>query len=154
VAPIDVQTRLAEHLPLGYRLRSRFEGEDAGGFPGSPDQLALIYTRGLGSDEAVYPLLVYVAARGGAKELVGTEGRSGSSVDIGVSGVTAVYHDGMWAPGPGPDERRLGELIIHWDTGDAHSITVSGGGRLLGVRGARSRGVLARHLVTVARSLL
>jgi len=154
VAPIDVQIPPAEDLPLGYRLRSRFEGEDAGGFPGSADQLTLIYTRGMSSDDAVYPLLVYVAARGGATELVGTEGRPGSNVDVGVSGVTAVYHDGMWALGPGPDERRLGELTLHWDTGEAHSVTLNGGDRLLAVRGARSRGVLARHLVTVARSLL
>lgn len=145
----DVAPARPAYVPSGYKFFRTIVGDEASGFWGVRRQAATVYVRGA---ETMYPLVAHVAREQGAR-LVGTEGRDGLGIDLGADGATAVYHDGWWAPGRGPDEQRAGELFIHWDRADAHSITVNAGDRVFAVRGARSKGVSLDELVKVARSL-
>lgn len=86
-----------------------------------------------------------------AARLVGTEGRDGARVDLGVPNATAVYHDGQWAPGPGRDQVDNGEVVIHWDTESCHSITAAVPAGLVTVRAPRT--VDLEGLLKIARSI-
>jgi hypothetical protein len=138
------------HVPYGYRYAFRVDGEAAAGFWGNADQVLLTYSF---HKEPSYPLSVYAAAGGGDEVLLGTEQRAGKPVDLGVAGVSAVYHDGLWSPGLGRDEHVVGQFVLHWDDQEWHSITIRAGDRVYGVRGARSNGVTFDELASVARSL-
>jgi hypothetical protein len=137
------------YVPAGYRFAFKVVGEDAAGFWGSRDQVLLTYVSG--SDPAL-PLAVFAAADADA-ELLGTEQRDGVLLDIGVADATAVYHDGIWQLGSGPEARQAGQVIVHWSRDDVHSITIAVDGTFYAVRGARSKGVSLDELARVARSL-
>jgi hypothetical protein len=100
----SLTVRTPDYLPEGYRSWTTVLGRDAGGFGAtSDDQYSMTFARGSMPEEKANTLLVY---RGPANsgELLGTQRHAGESVDIGVSGVQATYHDGVWAAGPGPEE--------------------------------------------------
>lgn len=86
-----------------------------------------------------------------AAQLAGTEERPGVKVDLDVPGVEAVYHDGQWAPGPGPGQISNGEVTLHWSTKGAHSITARVGGESVTVRAPKS--VDLDGLLEIARSV-
>jgi hypothetical protein len=138
------------HVPYGYQYAFRVEGEAAAGFWGNADQVLLTYSF---HKEPSYPLSVYAAAATGDPTLQGTEHRAGTPVDLGVPGVSAIYHDGLWAPGPGRDQHVVGQFVLHWDDQEWHSITIRTRDRVYAVRGARSNGVTFDELASVARSL-
>lgn len=130
-------------LPSGYDFRRRLDGHSASGFNGPTEQATLVHTVGWKREHWSNPLVVHVTTERGA-ELFATERRPGVPIDLGISGVKAVYHDGMWADG-GPGVRP------RWATEYAHSITVRTGDRVFGVRGPRDLSI--EDLVKVAKSL-
>jgi hypothetical protein len=138
------------YVPTGYRYGFRVEGEAAAGFWGNADQVLLNYTF---HKEPSFPLTIFAAAAAGGDVLHGTEHRTGMPVDLGVPGVSAVYHDGLWATGPGRDQQVVGQFVLHWDDREWHSITIRARDRVFAVRGARSNGVTVDELTSVARSL-
>jgi hypothetical protein len=138
-------------IPEGYKLYERSTGARGPNFFGDPAQLTFVFKRHDERD-AEYPLVVAVGSDA-SRQLVGTEGRAG--VPVGVAGADkAAYHDGMWAVGPGLDQRVSAGTVIHWETGDAHSVTAYARGKVVGVRGARSRAVDIGDLVAIAASLV
>lgn len=139
------------YIPSGYALRRQLEGSDAAGFGEGANQVALVYTRGWEHVDFAKSLSVYVAPQG-APALAATENHPGLPVDLGISSVQAVYHDGLWAPGSGEMERNLGDLIIHWDRSVAHSITIWGTDGTYAVRASKD-GVTLDELIRVATSL-
>jgi hypothetical protein len=55
--------------------------------------------------------------------LAGTTGHDG--VAVTVNGKEAIYHDGMWTAGPGPDQVSIGDHgTAHWERGGVHSLTM------------------------------
>lgn len=150
----SLTVRTPDYLPEGYRSWTTVLGRDAGGFGAtSDDQYSMTFARGSMPEEKANTLLVY---RGPANsgELLGTQRHAGESVDIGVSGVQATYHDGVWAAGPGPEERRVGQhTVIHWDRSIRHSLTVRTPSEVVGVRGPKAI-VNADELAKIALSLV
>ena len=141
------------YVPPGYRLVAELAGPRANGFPDAgEDQSALSYWP-TGREVPTFPLMIH-AATASRGVLFATEQQPGTPVSVGTEGWHALYHDGMWAPGPGPEEQRVGEYVIHWQRGRVHSLTVTRGEWAYGVRGAPSEGVTLRELVAVAASLL
>jgi hypothetical protein len=122
------------------------------GFSGDATQVSLVYTRSWDPSEMLYPLTVHLSSD---KEvaLIGTEGGPGVRVNT-QRGNEAIYHDGMWALGPGEDERRAGGAVVHWRRGDAHSLTVRTDDLVVAVRGAPSRGVGVAALSRVLDSIV
>jgi hypothetical protein len=146
--------RTPNYVPAGYRSWTTVLGRDAGGFGvESDDQYSMTYARGPMPDDKPSTLLIY---RGPVDSgaLMGTELHAGESMDIGVAGAASVYHDGMWAPGPGPEERRVGkQTVIHWERSIRHSVTVRTSTGVVGVRGPKA--VLdVDELAKIARSLI
>jgi len=138
------------YVPAGYRYGFHVEGEAAAGFWGNADQVVFNYSF---HKEPSFPLTIFAAAAAGGDVLHGTEQRTGTAVDLGLPGVSAVYHDGVWTTGPGRDQQLVGQLVLHWDDREWHSITIRTGDRVFAVRGARSNGVTFDELTSVARSL-
>lgn len=111
------------------------------------------YTRSESIDERRAPLIVAIGPE--AARLFATEGHPGRAVPT-PAGREALYHDGMWTPGGGMDERRLGQgILVHWDTNHAHSVVVSDsiGGRSCAVRSAKES-LSMESLVELAESAL
>jgi hypothetical protein len=141
------------YVPPGYSLALELIGASAVGLGRSPDQRVLIYRQGAALDDAVHSLAIYVAPAGTAEALGGTEHREGRPVELPGTSARAVYHNGMWAPGPGPEQRESGPLVLHWNSAVAHSLTVFGTNLVFGIRGAKTRGVSFSELVRIAQSL-
>jgi hypothetical protein len=149
----DAADRAPRSLPPGFALATQLSGSVAGGFPGTADQLAMVYTRGRSIDDFRHPFTVYFGPAG-TRALAATEERQGVPVDIGIDGAVATYHDGWWAIGPGEDQRRFGRTTaIHWDRSNVHSITLHTATQTIGVRGSRASGVAFRDLLQAAKSL-
>lgn len=136
----DIRPRI---LPDGFQFRRRIEGETAPGFWGTSEQVTLIHTRGGEYADWNKPLHVHVTTQPDA-QLAGTENRPGIPLDLGIEGVRATYHDGMWADA-GP------QTPAQWRTDLAHSITVRFREQVFGIRGPREMSV--EELTAVARSL-
>lgn len=139
-------------IPPDYRFAERVNGGQC--FGRGPNQLSLFYRRSTQSDDYHYPIVVYIAPPA-STELSATEGGPSQSVDLNLPGVTAVYHDGMWAPGPGANVQDLGgQTLIHWETLNGfHSITAYGPNNTFAVRGPKNRGVAFADLLNIAKSL-
>jgi hypothetical protein len=140
------------YLPSGYTLSQRVEGADAGGLGQSPNQVGLFYRRGTAQDDWHAPLAVFTGPPG-ASDLVATENHPGEAVDLGVPGITATYHDGMWTIGAGPDQTQAGSVTLYWDTSTNHSITIRWSGGTAAIRGPKARGVGYDELTKMASSL-
>jgi hypothetical protein len=150
----SLTVRTPEYVPEGYRSWTTVLGRDAGGFGVTSDgQYSMTFARGPMPDAKADTLLIY---RGpvGSGDLMGTQRHAGEPMDIGVADTSTVYHDGMWAPGPGPEERRVGkQTVIHWERSIRHSLTVRTSSQVLGVRGPKA--VLdVDELAKIARSLI
>lgn len=139
------------YVPEGFELRGRTRSEGIRVLRNDPAQSAFVYTLGWEQEDWAYPLMIFIGSTPPG-HLVATEDRSGELVELGVPGVTAVYHDGIWAPGNGDDERIFGATVIHWERAMAHSITASSDKGVVAVRGPKRRGVDFAELVRVARS--
>lgn len=154
------------YVPAGFRLLAAAEmpvpldGDAPPGGDRPGEEAAVSYTRG---DDLRRALRIQAGPRSAGISSRETGGHAGIPVDLGaagvdgvegVDGVQAIYQDGVWVMGPGPDQRRVGEgLTIHWDTSDLHSLTLVGPDSEVTVRGARSLGVTFDELVRVAASL-
>lgn len=138
------------YLPAGFAHRRTIEGENVGAFSTAAPQRADFYTLGWERDDFLYPLVICVASDATAA-LVGTEGHPGRGVRLD-DGTVATYHNGAWATGPGPLERRSGPVVIHWEAAHAHSIVFQHGDVAVGIRGAKSRGVPFDVLARVGAS--
>jgi hypothetical protein len=149
MSPPSVNEAQPSYLPSGYQLRRQIVGDDAahGLSNRAGDQVGammLVHTTGRTYREWLLAALVVHVGLGPDGSLTGTEKKPGRRVDLGLPGVQAVYHDGMWAMG---DD---GVRPV-WRTDAAHSITVRTSARSYGIRGPRSIGI--GELVRVARSL-
>jgi hypothetical protein len=141
------------HLPPGYRFRRKVQGRLFEGFRGDDEQVILVYGRGWTEAEAYRPLFVYVSPPSNGVQLFSTEEQDGQPLDLGVDGARATYHDGRWELGPGFDARNAGDVTVHWDASEWHSVTVVHPRGVYAVRGSRRNGVGVRELVEVAKSL-
>lgn len=139
------------YVPTGYKLRRKAEGSQAGGFGEEPTQVALIYTRGWEQGDFTSALAIYVTQSTKAV-LFATEKHPGLPLDFGASSVRAVYHDGLWAPGPGEIEQHLGDVTIHWVRSVAHSITIYSPNGTYAVRGPKET-IGFDELLRIAKSL-
>jgi hypothetical protein len=141
------------YVPSGYRFRRSLHGKIFDGFDSELDQVMLIYGAGWTDEAATRPLRVYIGPSNGGTVLFGTEEQRGQELDIGIVGARTNYHEGRWALGPGIDTRPAGDVVVHWDTSDDHSLTVIYNGLVYAVRGSRLNGVTLDELVKVAKSL-
>jgi hypothetical protein len=148
--PVPIEQVRPSYVPSGFTLRSTDYGAAWQGFYEVDEQEMLEYVNG---SNFTWPLFVAAAEPHGKAEFFGTEERQGAPIDIGVHGARAVYHDGIWAAGPGPDQRAAGSVTIHWQTGICHSITARKGNRVYAVRGSTTTGVTVDELIKVTRSL-
>jgi hypothetical protein len=147
----DASPARPSYITPGYELRRQIEGPMAEGLGRDDDQQALFYTRGWADEDWVYPITVFVASYPN-RTLIGTAGKLGNAVELGVQNVTAVYHDGMWVPGPGEEEHETGAVVLHWERSDAHSLTISSSDKTYAVRGPKRRGVTFDELLRIAGS--
>ncbi|MEN3358348.1 MAG: hypothetical protein V7637_2330 [Mycobacteriales bacterium] len=136
-------------LPTGFQLRRRIDGTAMVGFTGPNgeellDQVTLIHTRGRQYMDWRFPLTVHVTSTPDAR-LFATENRPGVSVDVGIRGVKAIYHDGWWTP---PVSDGSGPV---WGVGAMHSLTLRSANRVVGVRAPRE--VPLDELVRIAKSV-
>lgn len=143
---------LPSYVPPGYKLRQTIEGPAAMGFGLDPNQVGHFYVHGYTDEEIHTPLSVFMGPPG-APPLAATEHRPGQPVDIGVPNVTALYHDGMWVPGPGEDQQNVGPGVLHWERAVAHSLTVHAPDGVYAIRGGKRIGAGIDELVKVAKSL-
>ena len=141
------------YIPAPYKFKAEAYGDSGVGFPGDPSQTSFLYTRSWDSDDVFFPLTIHISAHKNA-QLMGTEGQSGKPISVSGSEEHGTYHDGIWQPGVGHDERRFGSVVIHWSRGEVHSLTLPLADRSLGVRGARTRGIGLPELLRVLESML
>jgi hypothetical protein len=139
-------------VPEGFAFRRRLEGADAGGFEKEQAQVTLVYTRGWEHADFAHSLTVHATPATGSA-LAATEKHPGVPIGLGILSVRAVYHDGLWAPGPGEAEVDVGDgLTIHWERSAAHSITVHAADGTYAVRGPKDTMGMA-ELLRIAESL-
>jgi hypothetical protein len=141
------------HVPSGYRFRRKVRGRLFEGSRGDDEQAILVYSRGWTEAATYRPLFVYVSPPTNGVELFSTEEQGGQPIALGVGETHAVYHDGRWELGPGFDARNAGDVVVHWDSSEWHSVTVVHPAGVYAVRGSRRNGIGARELVAVAESL-
>lgn len=132
------------YLPDEYVFRRRIEGLRSPGFFEQADQVVLIFTKGQSREDWRWPLTVHATADRLA-QLDATENHPGASLDLGVPGAAALYHDGWWSPAA-PNEGGF-----TWVIGTVHSLTIRTADNALAVRAPRS--VSFNELVSVAFSL-
>lgn len=150
MAPLPYQEMKPRRLPAGYAYRGRADGPMAGGFVREERQTAFVHTRDRSPAEHATPLTVF-ATDNRRHELAGTEGARGVRVDLGVPGVEATYHDGIWhVDADVADEHGVDKAFV-WVTGHCHSLTVRTATRVYGVRAPRD--VPLTELVALAASL-
>jgi hypothetical protein len=140
--------RRPTHVPEGYRLRSTIVGGHEPGLGEISEQVALIYTRGWSLSDWSGPLTVYLGSVG-APELVATNPHHGAPLDVGIDGVSAVYHDGIQTMRSDGFGHFAG---LDWATGTAHSITARCSSGTVAVRGPRALPMF--ELVTVVASVI
>jgi hypothetical protein len=123
-------------VPEGFRLFGKEQGIYVGEFWGSREQIALHYRKprqmwGLGSE------ITICWAPEKNLMLTGTTNRVG--VPVTVNGMPGVYHDGMWMPGPGPEEVKFEPNgTAHWGRDLVHSITMHTSEGVFGLRAPRT----------------
>jgi len=145
---LDIQPA---YVPPGYKLRSRVEGQAAGGFAGALEQVTSIYTVGSTVDDWSLGLHLHVSASSDAT-LVGIAGRAGVPVQL-ASTARGTYYDGMWNVGQGREQADVPGASLYWDTTAAHSLVVdSDDGRRIAVSAGKAQ-ISADELVRIADSL-
>lgn len=140
------------YVPDGFSLWGTSDGSTWGGLNDEPDQLRLSYATKVDEDQQ---LMVAIAAgsSGEFPVLFATEEQQGVKVDLGLAAAVAVYHDGMWGPGPGFDQRDTGAGLVHWDRTGFHSVTADLGGVICAVRASRASGLELTDLIQIAKSV-
>ena len=69
--------------------------------------------------------------------LTGTTNRVGTPVTV--NGLSAIYHDGMWMPGPGPEQVRFEpDGMAHWGRDLVHTITLKTSDGVYGLHAPRT----------------
>jgi hypothetical protein len=129
------------YLPSGFAFARQVIGPAAYGFGRTADQALSVFVRGNSIADATNPVALYVASSDGAvPALTGTEGRAGVNIGIAGTGMSGVYHDGMWAIGSGSDEHPVadGSATVYWNREAVHSITVQTDTWTVGVRAPRA----------------
>ena len=139
-------------VPPTHSYALEITGREALAFGDTEDQVAYFYVTGPSLTESIFPLVIYAATNPAKRELGATEGREGIDVTIGDPPRPAVYHDGMWASGDGPNPTTIGDVTVHWDTTVVHSLTIDSGEVVAAVRAPRTSIGLAA-LKQVASSL-
>jgi hypothetical protein len=137
------------HIPAGFRLTFRDSGR-RDGFAGGATEHAWIFHNASHPDGYNRPLLIFQADRP-QRQLAATTGRQGTPVAITLDSgqqVQAEYHDGWWALAPD------GRARLVWDTSDVHSLILTRGGVVIGIRGSRVVRVTRDELVRVAAGLV
>lgn len=118
------------YVPVAFKRYGSAKGASSGEFWDTEEQLVVRYRPGNGSDRSRTLTVCWAADQD--RELMGTRGRRGVPVDV--YGVEAVYHDGQWQPGPGPEQVDLATGPLHWDRRE-HSITMRTERGVFAVRG-------------------
>jgi hypothetical protein len=109
-----------EYIPDGFGLAARLHGINVGEFWGSEDQVA-IHFRQRRTPHGWQITICWAPEQ--ELMLTGTTGHEGAAVIV--NGQEAIYHDGMWTPGPGPDQVSVGEDgSAHWGRDGVHSLTM------------------------------
>jgi hypothetical protein len=109
----------ADYMPEGFGLATRKHGLKVGEFWGSSEQVAIHFRQPL-SAHGMQITICWAPEKD--LMLTGTTGHDG--VTVIVNGNEAVYHDGMWTPGPGPEQVIVGNGAVHWGRDGVHSLTV------------------------------
>ncbi len=123
-------------IPAGFQLVGREQGIYAGEFWASDEQIAIRYRQprkmwGLGSEITI----CWAPQRN--VMLTGTTNRVGTPVTV--NGLPATYHDGMWMPGPGPEQVTFEpDGMAHWGRDLVHSLTLKTSDGVYGLRAPRS----------------
>jgi hypothetical protein len=139
------------YVPEGFRLAGKVQGLHVGEFWGSREQMAVRYRQSRGAWGLGAEITVCWAPE---KDLMltGTTGRKGTPVDIG--GTRAIYHDGMWMPGAGPDEQHFAvDGVAHWGKELVHSLTVHTSEGVFGLRAPRESVPRLAELVKIMSSV-
>jgi len=134
------------HVPTGFSLRYTLGGGREPGLGWVEEQMVLVYTRGWAPQDFTFPLVVCIGAPD-APALVGTSEDHARPLDLGVAGVTAVYHDGI-VTARLQDNDFAGTA---WRQGGVHSVTARSDSGTFAVRGPRD--LPAEELVAVLLSL-
>jgi hypothetical protein len=140
------------YIPAGYRLQAELFGPIFMAFGGKANQYRWTYTKGLRESHFTKPLFIYMSPPENSPVLAGTEKQRGQPIELGVPGTKAVYHDGLWQIGPGYDQRFTGDVFVHWDFSDQHSLTVRHDRVLFAARGSRLNDISVDELVRIAIS--
>ena len=137
------------YVPSPFKHFGTVEGDPAGEFWDDPNQIAVRYRRA--TSFAYLPITIAWTPRPNAT-LVGTDQRVGDPVKV--HGLTARYHNGTWAPGPGPEQVDTPVGPLHWETSLEHSITLHTASGSFAVRAprdsVRDSAELARIISSVA----
>jgi len=149
---VSIDDASPRYVPAGYRFRTRVQGQIFEGFPGSSDQALIVYRRGSADASIQRPLIVYVSPPLNKPVLFGTEKKKGEVIDTDLD-AHVIYHDGQWELGRGEDTRDAGDVVVHWDSSDLHSLTIVHDDVLYAVRGSRKNGIGRGELQRVAESL-
>jgi len=125
-----------QRLPGGFKFFAESTGLGVHEFNGSGEQVALRY-RVPGTQWGIGSEITVCWATEGDLELAGTMGHPG--VPVNVNGKTAIYHDGCWMPGPGPDQVAIADSgSAHWGSDFVHSLTLRTGNGTIGLRCPRA----------------
>lgn len=141
------------YIPSGYRLAWKTEGPVATDFIDNRAGKSYWYVSQAGNAAYAYALSVHYSTSA-VGPLMGTSGRDGEVVDVGLAGLTASYHDGIWALGAGPYQRSDFGITLHWETAVAHSLSVFGAGLAIAVRGSKIHGITRDELVRIAQAAM
>jgi hypothetical protein len=152
--PGSTSLRLPAYVPHGYSLWTVVDGVEAGGFGvvDSREQYAVTYTQGTMPAAKGTAVTVFKAPPG-ATTLAATDQRGGERVVL-PKGANAIYHDGMWMLGPGPEQRVVGHRVLHWDRQSFHSVTLHAPSGIWGIRGPKNADVNKQELMKIAMSLV
>lgn len=133
------------YVPSGFEPRRTLDSTTEPGFGRDPDQVITIYTHGWDESDWISPLMLVVGTAG-SSALVGTENRPGDPIDIGIPGVAAFYHNGVWTAASDGSGR------VVWNTEYAHSISAASTALRVAVR-ANKRQVSIAELTRVLQSV-
>ncbi|SRR5216683_2013645 len=136
------------YIPAPFKRYGVVEGILAGEFWGSEDQVAVRYRRG---NSFGLQALTVCWEPSMDRVLVGTDHHAG--VPVKIKGSEARYHDGSWAPGPGPEQIRTPVGPLYWDRTREHSLTLRIGRGVFAVRCPRDGVPDPSELVRIMSSM-
>jgi hypothetical protein len=141
----DLLVQQPGYVPFGFEFRRKLDTTTEPGFGRDPNQAITIYTHGWDEADWISPLMLVIGSPG-QSALVGTENQLGDPVELGLGGVMARYHNGVWTAASDGSGR------VVWNTEYAHSITASSPALRVAVRGNK-RQVSIAELTRVLQSI-